>query len=477
MKPKRIITVLIAVFIPVLGIINSATAKTPADLRFSPLLFEPSQPEKRSLSNGMEIYLLEDRELPLVTVDVLIKTGTLHEPQNRVGLYQILVDVMRTGGTRSRTPERIDEELEGMAADVEITLGTEYGIATLDVLAEDIEHGVDIFADILKNPLFRQDRLELRKAQEIESIRRRNDEPFDIAIRFFPAYLYGRDHPLGSYEDVAGIQAITAAELNRAHNVLFHPDRLVLAVTGDFKRERIIPLLEDHFADWESRKIELTGVPEPKIYSGKPAVLYVQKNLNQSSILLGHVSLRRAPDNTDIYAIRVMNEILGESSFTSRLFREVREKRGLAYSVGSYFDTSSYAFPGNWFAFSQTRAAKTVETTLIMIDVIESMKRERVTDDELELIKDSITNSFVFGFTNSASITRQRMILDFRGYPDDYLQSYTKNIEKVTAADVQRVARKYLKLDHLIIVIVGNDEYFEQPLSTLGEVITIDPED
>ena len=476
MKPKGIITVLMAVLIPVLGGINYAIATTPAELRFSPLRFEPPQPDKRMLSNGMEVYLLEDHELPLVTVDVLIKTGTLHEPQNKVGLYQILADVMRTGGTRLRTPERVDEELEGMAADVEIRLGTEYGIATLDVLAEDIEQGVDIFADILKDPLFRQDRLELRKAQEIESIRRRNDEPFDIAARFFPAYLFGRDHPLGSYEDVAGIGGITAADLRSAHGMLFYPEKLVIAVTGDFKQD-IIHLLEKHFADWERRETGLSEIPEPDIYSGKPAVLYVKKDLNQSSILLGHISLRRTPDNTDIFAIRVMNEILGESSFTSRLFREVREKRGLAYSVGSYFDTSSYSFPGEWFAFSQTRAEKTVETALIMIDVIESMKREKVTDDELELIKESITNSFVFGFTSSASITRQQMILDFRGYPDDYLQNYTKNIEMVTAADVQRVSRNYLKLDHLIIVIVGNDEYFEQPLSTLGEVITIDPED
>jgi predicted Zn-dependent peptidase len=172
-----------------------------------------------------------------------------------------------------------------------------------------------------------------------------------------------------------------------------------------------------------------------------------------------------------------MNEILGESSFTSRLFREVRDKRGLAYSVGSYFNTSSYTFPGNWVAFAQTRAEKTVETASIMIDVIEGMKNEPVNDDELQIIKESLTNSFVFGFTDSTSITRQQLILDFRGYDRDYLKNYTARINEVTAEDVQRVAKTYLNLEHVIIVVVGKEAYFEQPLSRLGKVITVDADE
>lgn len=477
MRPKKILHALILSILPLLGVFTSAAATTPDALRFSPLRFNPPQPEKQKLSNGLEVYLLEDHELPLITVDVLVKSGTLYEPQDRVGLYQIMADLMRTGGTTTRSPQKVDEELESMAADVDITIGREYGIATLDVLTEDIEQGLEIFADILKTPGFEQGRIDLRKKQELEGIRRRNDDPFDIGIRLFPAYLYGREHPLGSYAEAAGIQNITVADLLRAHAALFNPDNLVLAVTGDFDEDRIIPLLERHFTDWKSRHIRQPDLPEPDIYSGKPLVLFIQKDLNQSTILLGHISLKRTPGNTDIFALRIMNEILGESSFTSRLYREVRDKRGLAYSVGSYFDTSSYAFPGDWFAFAQTRAEKTVETASIMIGVIEGMKRERVSGEELELIRDSLTNSFVFGFTDSSAIARQRMILDFRGYPHDYLENYTERIGEVTAGDVQKMAKKYLSLDHLIIVVVGNEAYFEEPLNTLGQVIPIDPDD
>ena len=476
MNRKFIRAVLTAPFF-LLIFLQTAIAQSPDSLRFDPLQFETPGPHTHRLSNAIPVYMLEDRELPLISVDVLVKTGKLYEPMEQVGLFGIMADVMRTGGTTSRTPESVDEELESMAASVDIRIGPEYGIASLDLLAEDLERGLDIFTDILHNPLFRRDRVELRKKQEIEGIRRRNDDPFDIALRFFPAYLYGRNHPLGAYADVSGILSIGPADLRRAHAALFHPDDLVISVTGDFEQEFILQTLERHFGDWNPKRGVLPSLPEPDIYDGARRVIYINKDLNQSTIVMGYTGMRRTPDNQDIYAIRVMNEILGESSFTSRLFREVRDKRGLAYSVGSYFDTASYAFPGYWFAFTQTMAEKTVETASIILDVIESMKREPVTDEELQLIKDSIINSFVFGFESSSSIVRQRMILDFRGYPEDYLENYTENIARVTSDDVLRVARGNLNLDHLIFVIVGNEEYFEEPLDKLGEVVRIHAED
>jgi predicted Zn-dependent peptidase len=467
-------TILILSVIVCFTLFYSVHAIAPETLSFTPLTFKPPQPEKLNLSNGMDVYFLEDHELPLVTVDVLIRSGTLHEPQDRVGLYQIMADLMLTGGTETLSPDSVDEVLESMAAEIDISLGLEYGIATLDVLSEDIADGLEIFTDMLSNPGFDVDRMELRKKQELESIRRRNDNPFNIASRFFPAYLYGREHPLGSYVETDGIRAINREDLRRAHANLFHAQNLSIAVTGDFEKARMVRLLEKHFQGWETGMAPRSDIPEPRLHRDGPLVLYVEKDLNQSTILLGQTSLTRSPDNEDIYALRVMNEILGESSFTSRLFREVRDKRGLAYSVGSYFNTSSYTFPGNWLAFAQTRAEKTVETTAIMIDVIDGMKREPVPDHELQLTKDSLTNSFVFGFTDSASITRQRLILDFRGYHKDYLQNYTARINEVTAGDVQRVANTYLDLNHLIIVVVGNEELFEQPLKTLGNVVVID---
>jgi zinc protease len=470
---KRVTLQFLALFI-----LSEAWAQTPESLHFEPLRFEPPEPRTVHLSNGIPVYLLENHELPLITVDVLVTRGTLYEPPELAGLFEIMADVMRTGGTATRSPWDVDEELESMAASVELSLGREYGIATLDLLAEDLPRGLDIFGDILRNPRFREDRVALRKQQAIEGIRRRNDNPSNIAFRLFPAYLYGKDHPLGAYETISGIESITVADLKEAHKALFHPENLTIAASGDFDERRIIALLERHFGTWKKAAAGAAAsesLPEPGIYRGEPVVVYVEKDLNQSTLLMGYTSLKRTPENSDIFALRVMNEILGESSFTSRLFREVRDKRGLAYSVGSYFDTSSYTFPGYWVAFAQTRAEKTVETASIMIEVIESMKARPVGEEELQVIKDSIVNSFVFSFESSSGVVRQRMILDVRGYPEDYLEQYTGKIAQVTSADVLRVARRYLDLDHLIILVVGNDAYFETPLQTLGTVLRVDP--
>jgi zinc protease len=459
-----------------LFVLETASAQTPESLHFDPLRFEPPEPRTSVLSNGIPVYLLEDHELPLVKVDVLVTQGTLHEPPEQVGLFEIMADVMRTGGTASRSPAEVDEELESMAASVELSLGREYGIAALDLLAEDLQQGLEIFADILRHPLFQDDRVDLRKQQAVEAIRRRNDTPSGIAFRLFPSFLYGKSHPMGSYEEIPGIESITRDDLKRAHTTLFHPGNLLIAASGDFEPDRILTLLEQHLGNWEPCETAVKGpLPEPEIYRGRPMVIYVEKDLNQSTLVVGYTSLKRTPDNGDIFALRVMNEILGESPFTSRLFREVRDKRGLAYSVSSYFDTSSYTFPGYWVAFAQTRAEKTVETASIMIDVIGSMKAQPVSDGELELIKDYIINSFVFGFESSSGIVRQRMILDARGYPEDYLENYTDNIARVTSSDVLNVARRYVNLDHLIIVVVGNEKYFEEPLEKLGVVVRMDP--
>jgi predicted Zn-dependent peptidase len=457
--------------------LGHAYAQGPDGLTFEPLRFDPPEPRIHRLSNGVPVYLLEDRELPLVRVDVLVKGGTLYESPEQTGVFDILADMLRAGGTTTHSPETVDEILESMAASVEIGFGSEYGTGSIDLLAEDLEPGIEIFADILLRPRFQEDRLDLRKKQEIEAIRRRNDDPFDIATRLFNARIYGSDHPLGSYADITRIERISSADLREIHGGLFTSDRVTIAVSGDFQRRTALKLLERHFGAWNEGEAELPAPPQPELYRGAPLVVHIEKDLNQSTIVMGQTSLIRTPDNTDIYALRVMNEILGESSFTSRLFQEVREKRGLAYSVGSRFDTSSYTFPGTWFAFTQTRAEKTVETASIMLDTIERLKLEPVTGDELRLIKDSIGNSFVFGFESSHGITRQRMILDFRGYPEDYLTDYTRNIEGVTIEDVQRVARRYLDLDHIVIVVVGNDVLFEEPLGRLGEVVSIDLKD
>lgn len=453
--------------------IPSTFAKPHEELTFEPIEFKPPVPEKRMLSNGMTLYLLEDHELPLFNINGLIKTGDIYDPADKVGLSSIFSTVMRTGGTVSREPDMLNEELESMAASVEVGMSREYGTINLSTLAEDIEKGLEIFADVLRKPAFREDKLELRKQQSIERIRRRNDNPIQLAWRNFSAQLYGTDHPFGWYTEIEGIESITADDLKAFHAKYYHPDNMMLAVTGDFDTETLIAQLEKVFEGWESADIAFPDVPSVDPTS-KPSVHYIFKDLPQSVMLIGHFGIKRTPDFPDFFALRVMNDILGEGGFTSRLMREVREKHGLAYMVGSMMQTTYYTNPGEWFAYSQTRTDKTAEAISLIIDVVKGLRDTPVPEVELQRTKDSLINSFVFGFESSSQIAFQQMMLAYRGFAPDFLETYTDNIAKITAEDVQAVAQKYLHPDALTIVTVGNKANFDRSLDEFGEVNEIE---
>ena len=474
---KKLITNLtvlgtLVIYLVASGILSS-DAKPHEELEFEPINFKPPVPQKHVLSNGMVLYLLEDHELPVFDMSGLVKTGTIYDPADKIGLASIFASVMRTGGTISREPDALNEELESMAAAVEIGMSPEYGSVSLSTLAEDIDKGLEIFADILRNPAFREDKLELRKQQAIEAIRRRNDNPIQLAWRNFSAILYGIDHPFGWYSEIENVESIAVEDLKSFHEKYYHPNNIMLAITGDFDTETLITQLEKAFEGWEMSDVELPNIVEIE-NSPIPSVNYIHKELPQTTMLIGHYGIKRTPDFPDFFALRVMNDILGEGGFTSRLMSEVREKHGLAYMVGSLMSMSFYTNPGEWFAYTQTRTEKTAEAIKLIINVVSDLRENPVPSDELQRTKDSLINSFVFSFESSSQIAFQQMMLAYRGFAPDFLATYTDNIAKVTAEDVQTVAQKYLHPDALTIVAVGNQDNFDKPLSEFGEVNVIE---
>ena len=452
---------------------SSIDAKPHEELTYEPIQFKPPVPQKHTLSNGMELYLLEDNELPLFNISGLVKTGTIYDPADKIGLASIFASVMRTGGTVSREPDALNEELESMAASVEIGMSPEYGSVSLSTLAEDIDKGLEIFADVLRNPAFREEKLELRKKQALEAIRRRNDNPIQLAWRNFSEILYGKDHPFGWYSEIENVESISLDDLKEFHARYFHPNNIMLSITGDFETESLIAKLENTFEGWEKSEIDFPDIKQVE-RDRTPSVHYIKKELPQTTMLIGHIGIKRKPDFPDLFALRVMNDILGEGGFTSRLMSQVREKHGLAYMVGSIMQTSLYTNPGEFFAYSQTRAEKTSEAISLITDIIKGMRDAPVTEDELNRTKDSLINSFVFSFESSSQIAFQQMMLDYRGFAPGFLETFTDNIAKVTVEDVQMVAQKYLHPDALTIVTVGNKENFDRPLDEFGDVNEIE---
>ena len=443
----------------------------PRSLTFAPLDFQLPKAERVVLTNGMIVYLLADHELPQITITGYVRTGSAYEPEDKVGLAALTGHILRSGGAESIPPEQIDDELEFMASSVESSIGQDAGTTMMNSLTKNFDRTLAIYAQVLMKPLFRQDRFEVARKQTIEQIRRQNDDPKQLADRELTKAVY-QGSPLGRIPTVATVSAITRPDLIDFHRRYYRPNNMILAIAGDFQREELLAKLEQAFSGWQPAEVTLPSVQPPTTVTD-PDILYSPKQISQSVIRMGHLGIDKS--NPDLYAIRVMDSILGSNGFNSRLMAEIRTNRGLAYSVGSYFDIGR-CFIGTFEAQTETKAGATVKTIRLMEDIIAGMTKEQVTDEELQLAKESIVNSFIFGFTNPASVVSQQARLEYYGYPPEYLEKYRERISEVTKEDVLRVAKQYLHPDRLIRVVVGEQEKFDEPLSALGKVREVRPE-
>jgi predicted Zn-dependent peptidase len=426
--------------------------------------------ERVTLANGMQLFLLEDHELPLVNASAMIRVGSVYEPADKVGLASITGTVMRTGGTTSKTGDQIDEEMEQIAALVETSIELNSGYASMSVLKEDVDKGLAILADVLMNPAFREDKIELAKIAQRSDIARRNDYMRSIANREYVKVIYGPESVYARHTEYATIDNITQDDLVAFHKRFYHPNNVMLAIWGDFDTKQMVAKIGEAFKGWEKVDVEVPKAPQMQ-YDFRSTVNLVRKDdINQSAIFLGHIG--GMMNDPDYYALTMMNAVLGEG-FTSRLFKNVRSRKGLAYSVFGVY-SAGYDHPGVFYVGCQTKSESTVYAIRAMVEEVKKMTESEVTDEELALAKDSYLNSFVFNFDSKGQIINRLMTYEYFGYPADFLEKTKENIEKVTKKDVLRVAQKHLKPDKMQVLAVGRPQDFGEPLSVLGAVREID---
>src|SRR5574337_900540 len=452
------------------------TVSDPRTMTLKPVEFSPPEPERVVLDNGMVLYLLEDHELPLVTITATMRTGSWLDPTDKVGLAGMTGAVMRTGGGGGLSAEQVDAELEQFAGDVSIGIGRQAGSASLDVLSKDVNRGLEIFAGLLRAPAFEPARVELARLQAIEGIRRRQDSPGSIVGREFAKMLYGPAHPSARESSVDSIKRITRDDLVAFHRDTIHPNGMILGVTGDFKRDEMIASLRMVFGDWKKGMVpELRIFDVPEAEMSRSAVRFVGKDTSQTHLRVGHLSMKE--NDPDYVALAIANDILGGRSFRSRLFNDVRSKRGLAYSVGSRLNTGMHD-QGIWLMRAETKLISTQEVIERFVANIERMRVESVTDAELAEAKEAYVNSFVFSFSSPSAIVSRLIELEYDGLPKDFLQQLRAKVVKLTKEDVLAAAKKHLHQDRLKIVAVGSGEALPKALATFGDVkeIKLSPE-
>ena len=434
--------------------------------------FQPRQPKRIQLANGMVVFLQEDHELPLVDGFARIRGGSVNEPATKTGLVDIFGEVWRTGGTKSQTGDQLDDFLEVRAAKVETSPGPDSTTASFSCLKGDLDDVFKAFADLLQNPEFREDKIDIAKKGEEDGISRRNDDSGQISHREAAKLAYGSDNPYTRVPEYSTLAAITRQDLIDWHKKYVHPNNIILGISGDFDSASMEARIRAAFESWPKGesfppfpKAELQYAP------AKPGYYLVNKeDINQSNIRM--VALGTTRDNPDYYALSVFNEAFG-GGFSSRLFNDIRTQRGLAYGVGGGVGTN-FGHPGMIQVAMGTKSESTVDAIQAVDEDIDKIAKEPFSKEEIDRAKDDILNAFVFRLDSPDKILGERMTYEYYGYPPDWLDKYEAEIRKVTAADVNRVAAKYLHKDQLAVLVVGNTKEFGKPLSSLGAVKDID---
>jgi predicted Zn-dependent peptidase len=444
---------LLAALLPAAPAAAQAIADHPDKLVFQPVAFEPpvAKSHRVVLKNGMVVYLAEDRALPLVNIALSVRVGSWLEPAGKEGLAGFTGSQMRRGGTKSLTAELLDEKLDFLAAQVSTGIGPTSGHASLNCLSDNLDEALAIFVEMLHEPRFQEDRLSLAKEQALQEMKRRNDDSADIEGREWGVLLYGEGFFTNRFSTEASVKGLTREDLLSFHRRHFCPANMIAAVSGSFTRAEMIRRLEAAFAGWPSPKLAVPPIPAT-ISPAAPGVYRVEKDVNQGRVSIGLPTVKR--DHPDVYALEVMNEILGGSGFTSRITKTVRSDEGLAYSAGSGLSPGVW-YPGRFRAAFQSKSRSVPYATSLVLGEIRKIREGGVTTEELETIKNSLVQTFPSSFASRAQSMAIFASDEYTKRDPAYWATYRDRIRAVAAADVQRVAREHLVPERLILLVVG----------------------
>ncbi len=436
---------------------NDKIPDHPSQLIYPELKYDPPQFKnyRHELEHGVVAFLAEDKSLPLVSVSVLVRVGSYLEPADKIGLAGTVGNQMRAGGTARWSAEEFDDEADFLAANFSAGIGGTSGSVRMNSLSKDLDQALEMLFDMLHRPRFQQDRLDLYKSQVLQQMERRNDRTAGIEAREWNRLLRGSDHFTNRSSTEASITSITREDLLQFHSRYFQAANFVIAASGSFDTEDLKSKLNRYLKEWEDAGERSRGVPRPE-HTPTPGVYVVDKpDVNQGRVSIGHVGTTRG--NPDRFALDLMNDILGGSGFTSRITRRVRSDEGLAYSAGSSYGFGTY-YEGVFRASFQSKNQSCAQAAQIILEEIERIRREPVSEEELETVKTSAIEIFPRFFASATAVAATFANAELTGLDANFWNTYRDSLRNVTREDIQRVARQYLDPSRLVILAVGKAE-------------------
>ncbi|MCF7796899.1 MAG: insulinase family protein [Candidatus Marinimicrobia bacterium] len=451
---------------------ESMKRKDPREMTFPPVEAILPEIQEFTTSNGIQVIFIENHELPLVEVQAQLAGGGVYISPEKAGLVNLFSDVLRTGGAGARSGDEVNDYLESRAASIETWGGRMATGAGLSCLKEDFTGVLNVMGDIFMAPKFAPDQLELHRNLRLEQVRRENDNPHSIVNREFSQALYPKSI-LGVHADEVSYRGITRDDLLNFWRRYYHPNNVILAVTGDLSRQELETALSQTFGNWPEGDLSIPDVPEIEPTTTSRVVL-VKKDLVQSNIRIGMLSPLQ-DTHPDRFAVSVMNYVLGAGGFKSRLTEKIRSDEGLAYSVWSNF-SPGWQLPGVFQAGTETKGETTHRAVELLLQEITRMHETGITQAEFDRAKASIVNRDVFKYDDPNKIARQLLNLKFEGKPQSYLTDAVKGFQSLSLEEVNAAAKKYLPPDQILIMVVGNPDLFEKPIDDFGDVTVIDLE-
>ena len=408
-------------------------------------------PTRITTANGMTVLVLEQHFLPIVEIHALIKAGSAQDPPEKAGVANLAASLLDEG-TTTRSSKQLAEQIDFVGGSLEVKAGEDFTTASARVLKKDIDLGFTLLADILLRPAFPKQEFERVRSQILGEIASDNDDPGHVAIKAFNQLVF-HNHPyrwpVNGTEDT--LSRVTIADVQSFYAKEYVPNQVILAVVGDVTVEQASALVQTHFGSWKKGVAQARTAKKPNSIE-KKTVQLIEKDLTQSTIVLGHGGISRT--NPDFYAVTVMNQILGAGGFSSRLMDSIRDKQGLAYGIMSHYEAR--AMPGSFWVNLQTKTESTNHAISGVLAEIKAIREAPVTDQELSEAKLFLMGSFPLRLDSTAKLAHVLAQVEYFGLGFEYFSQYPKWIERVTKDDVQRVARQYLDPQRYALVVVGN---------------------
>lgn len=442
----------------------------PDKIAFKPFTYVPPRAQEHRAvlpGTGVPAYVAVDRELPLVTIQVHVRVGEYLQPRGKEGLADLTGHLMARGGVEGKRPydaQALEERLAYLAANLTTQIGDTQGLVSLNLLSKDLDEGLAILRDVLSAPRFEEGRLKLRKDQMLNEMRQRNDDSAHIEARERRFLAFGADHFTNQHVTRASLEALTRADLQAFHRRYFHPGNFIVTAAGDFDREAMLRKLDALFAAWPYKgDVVRAEIPKPAARPEPGLYLIHKGDVTQGRVSVFSPGILR--DDPDYYAVQVMNAILGGGGFTSRITNRVRSDEGLAYSAGSRFAGGVY-YPDVFLAAFQSKLRSCGYATKLVLEEIAGMQKAPVKGEEMVAAKKQLIENLPRLFRTKAQVVDVLAGEEFTGRyqkEPEYFRRYQERIERVTAADVQRVAQKWLDDKGVAILVVGKREDLLNP--------------